>query len=319
MKNSAPVIITIVAPVYGVERYFAQFAESVLGQSYPYIQYIFVNDGCVDSSIDILRSMLESGYQGRKEQVLIIDKENEGLPAARRTGMSYVEGDYVWHMDSDDWIEPDAVKKIADFALKTDADIISFDYFEERKKSGRLCREKGFEVEEKVDYMSRILNHQSCGCFWNKCVKKSLYASSDVVFPVYAYGEDIFVISQLVGNASSMAHLDEALYHYRKDRQFSLSSRKKRECRREIVLNYMKLYELLTERLAGKLQLNRVLDDMLVRIGWYSMLYGFGFWRRSEVVVAGISGISVRAGAELGIPVQLMLKMYAKMKNKLTR
>ena len=82
MKES-PLVLSIIAPIYGVEQYIGKFAESVLSQSYPYIEYIFVNDGTKDNSIEVLESIINEKYAHRREWIKIIHKTNGGLPAAR--------------------------------------------------------------------------------------------------------------------------------------------------------------------------------------------------------------------------------------------
>ena len=69
-----PITISLIAPIYGVERYIAQFAESVLSQSYPHIEYIFVNDGTKDRSMEILQEIIDTKYAHRKPQIKIINK-----------------------------------------------------------------------------------------------------------------------------------------------------------------------------------------------------------------------------------------------------
>ena len=68
--------ISLVAPVYGVEKYIAKFAESVLDQTYQDIQFVFVNDGTKDRSMEILRQLIEERYAHLKQRILIVDKEN---------------------------------------------------------------------------------------------------------------------------------------------------------------------------------------------------------------------------------------------------
>ena len=75
----APLTISLVAPVYGVEKYISRFAESVLGQSYPHIQFIFVNDGTKDRSIELLNELIDSRFQHLRERITIVGKENGGL------------------------------------------------------------------------------------------------------------------------------------------------------------------------------------------------------------------------------------------------
>jgi glycosyltransferase involved in cell wall biosynthesis len=137
---------TIVVPVYGVEKYIRQCAESVLGQSYDAIQFIFVNDGTKDNSMRILGELIEEKFQHLKERILIINKENEGLPAARRDGVERATGDYVLHVDSDDWIELDTVERIAQKAMESDSDIICFKVFKEEAKRTRVRGDRKYTI-----------------------------------------------------------------------------------------------------------------------------------------------------------------------------
>lgn len=115
---------SIIAPIYGVERYIVNCADSLLGQTYDNIQFIFVNDGTKDASIELLSKLIDKKYGALKDRIVIVNKLNGGLPAARRTGMEYATGDYILHVDSDDWVETDMVEKIAAKAVETDSDVI---------------------------------------------------------------------------------------------------------------------------------------------------------------------------------------------------
>ena len=88
-----PLTISLIAPVYGVEKYIARFAESVFCQSYPYIQFVFVNDGTKDASMDVLNAIIKDRFSHLKEQIVIVNQDNAGLPAARRKGNEYATGD----------------------------------------------------------------------------------------------------------------------------------------------------------------------------------------------------------------------------------
>ena len=79
--------ISLVVPIYGVEKYIRQFAESALGQTYQDLQFVFVNDGTKDRSMDILNELIEEKYQHLKSRIVIVNKENQGLPATCSTGL----------------------------------------------------------------------------------------------------------------------------------------------------------------------------------------------------------------------------------------
>ena len=124
MNNS--ISISIIAPIYGVENYIEKFADSVLSQSYQNIEFIFVNDGTKDNSMSVLNGLIDSKFSHLKDKIKIINKQNGGLPAARRTGLDAATSDYVYHVDSDDWLAPDSIKKIVDEIERTSSDIVYF-------------------------------------------------------------------------------------------------------------------------------------------------------------------------------------------------
>ncbi len=92
-------LVSVIVPVYGVEAYIEQCARSILGQTYPALECIFVNDGTPDRSMDILAEVVKD-FPARN--VVIVNKENGGLPHARWSGLEAATGEYVMHVDSDD-------------------------------------------------------------------------------------------------------------------------------------------------------------------------------------------------------------------------
>ena len=301
--------ISLVIPIYGVERFIGRFAESVLGQSYPFIQYVFVNDGTKDSSIQILESLIDSKFSHLRDRIVIVHKENEGLPAARKTGIEYATGDYIWHIDSDDWIEEEAVSKIAECASATDADIIYFNFYKEYPGRSKVKADKDYTADEKSEYQRDMYNHKAHGCVWNKCIKKKLYTDNEVHFPVYPYAEDIFLMSQLVGYAGSIFHLDEPLYHYRKDNPHAITRQNSKKRRREAAINFLSLYEIYRDSEYNPV--SSILDDGFYRAGAYSILYGLGLFKKYPYLSSKIRSAGLRLNGDIWIPVQILLKIYA--------
>ncbi len=314
-----PLTISLVAPVYGVEKYISRFAESVLGQSYPHIQFIFVNDGTKDRSIDLLNGLIDSKYPLLKERIIIVDKENAGLPAARKTGMEYVTGDYVWHIDSDDWIEPDAVKKIAECAVQTGADLIYFNFYKEYAEHTKLKVESDYGIEDKDEYLRAMYNHRSYGCVWNKCVKTDIYRRNDVRFPQFSYAEDTFLMTQIVGYVRSIHHLDEALYHYRKDNPQAITRQNRSKRRTEAVRNSLALYQLYKDVPSDKCPVSVIFDDIFYRSGLYSIMYGLELFNEYPFLSEKIAGASLRCRSDVWIPVQMMLKVYVWIRRMMSR
>lgn len=301
--------ISLVAPVYGVERYIERFAESVLGQSYPNIQFVFVNDGTKDRSIEILEGIIDARYAHLRDRIIIVNKENAGLPAARKTGMEYVTGDFVWHIDSDDWIEDGAVEEIAECAAQTGADIIYFNFYKEYGDRTRMKVDKDYTSAPKSMYQRDMYNHKAHGCVWNKCVRRSLYTDNEVHFSEYSYAEDIFLMSQLVGYAGSIFHLDKALYHYRKDNPRAITRQNSKKRRREAALNFLSLYEIYRD--AEYNPVSAMLDDGFYRAGAYSILYGLGLFDSYPYLADKIKAAGLRRNGDIWIPMQIILKIYA--------
>ena len=85
--------ISLIVPIYGVEQYICQCAESVLAQTFDDIQFIFVNDGTKDRSMELLEALIDERFSHLKERIVIINKENGGLPSARKAGLEVAEGE----------------------------------------------------------------------------------------------------------------------------------------------------------------------------------------------------------------------------------
>ena len=300
---------SVIAPVYGVEKYIAAFAESLFEQTYPDIQFIFVNDGTKDASIDIVRSMLDGKYAHLKDRTIIVDKENEGLPAARRTGMEYADGDYVLHVDSDDWLEKDAIEKIALKAEETQADIIYFDFYKEYDTYRKKDVERDYTAADKLKFISGLHNYRAYGYVWNKCTKRSLYLENPVVFPEKGMHEDIHLNTQLLWYAKSIVHLKEALYHYRRNNPGSISTAKRRLRRHDSAINMMDLFIRYREDLAGS-PISTCYKEILFRTGWLSLRYDFGFFDEFPFLAGEIRKIRPTFRAKTFILCQIVVKVY---------
>ena len=304
---------SIIAPIYGVERYIVNCADSLLGQTYDNIQFIFVNDGTKDASIELLSKLIDKKYGALKDRIVIVNKLNGGLPAARRTGMQYATGDYILHVDSDDWVETDMVEKIAAKAVETDSDVIYFDFFKEYSTRSKLDQEREYTSDSKMKFIWGLFNYKAYGYVWNKCVKRSLYEKNDIRFPSYGMHEDIFLMAQLLYCAESIVHLHAALYHYRRDNPGSISAAKTRNRRRDSAMNMMDLYE----RYMTDLYNSPIRDsygEILLRTGWLSIRYGFGFFEKYPSLAENIRKQPISFKNKTFIIWQLITKIYAFMK-----
>lgn len=119
-------LVSVIIPVYNVEKYLPQCLDSVLAQTYTNIEVICVNDGSPDNSIAILRK-----YESKDKRIRILEIDNHGLSYARNTGTADARGDYIMYLDSDDWIDHDTIEIAVKKAIQSDVDLVLWSYMKE--------------------------------------------------------------------------------------------------------------------------------------------------------------------------------------------
>lgn len=204
------ILVSIVVPIYGVEKFIVQCARSLFEQTYDNIQYIFVNDCTKDNSVISLKEIIEL-YPDRKSQVLIIEKEkNEGLSLARKTGMQYVKGEYVMLLDSDDWVETTMVEQMLNAIVAENTDVVYCDYF---RNSDTQTPINCIELSHTKEYIKNMFLLRAPAQTWNKIYRTELF--DEVEFPVKSMHEDLYINLQVMSYAKSVSHLKQNFYHYR--------------------------------------------------------------------------------------------------------
>ncbi len=302
--------ISLIAPVYGVEKYIAKFAVSVLEQTYQDIQFIFVNDGTKDRSMEILDELIENSYAHLKPRILIINKENGGLPSARKAGLEAAEGQYILFADSDDWLETDAVEKVMAKADETDADMIYFDLVKEYGHRTSYKRERDYTAETKDDFIINMFNYKSFGYTVTKCFKRSLYTDNVIYMPKLGMHEDIYLMSQIIFYAKSLARIPEALYHYRKDNPNSFCSQNGEKRHIASTTNFLDLYEHYRDNLKGS-PIEKVAGSILMRAGQHSIMHGHDFFAEYPYLAEDIRRTRISCRYRTALPMQVLVKIYA--------
>ena len=302
--------ISLIVPIYGVEKYIAKFAESALDQTYQDLQFIFVNDGTKDRSMEILRDLIANRYAHLQSRIVIVDKENGGLPSARKAGLDVAEGEYVLFADSDDWMETDAVEKVMAKADETHADIIYFDLIKEYGNRTSYKREREYTGATKDDFIVNIFNYKSFGYTVTKCFKRRLYTENVIYFPKLGMHEDIYLMSQIIFHAKSLVHIPEALYHYRKDNPDSFCAQDRLKRHVSSTTNLLDLYEHYRENLKGS-PIERVAGSILMRAGQHSIMHGYDFFEKYPYLAGDIRKTRISCRYRTAVPMQVIVKIYA--------
>ena len=214
-KNSP--LISVVVPVYKVERYLKDCIDSLLAQTYRNLEIILVDDGSPDNCPQICDDLAN-----QNEQIRVIHQHNQGLSEARNSGLKASKGTYIVFIDSDDYIEDTFIEKLYNAIEHSNSDIgvCAFYYTsEDGKKDERLYHDpcpryicmNAYEAIQDVFSYPNLLGVTA----WNKMYKTNLFIDNDILYPKGMLHEDEFTTYKLLDNAEKIVYVDEPLYHYR--------------------------------------------------------------------------------------------------------
>ncbi len=208
--------VSVVIPVYRVERYIERCARSLFEQTLEDMEFIFVDDCSKDNSISILKKIIES-YPERKEQVRILyHRQNQGLPLARKTGVEAATGEYIAHCDSDDWVELDAYQKAYELAKINNYDLVIYGYA--RTDGNKIIYNQNPIYNEIANdkhlLVSSLLQGKDLSSLCNKLIRRELYLDKNFVFPTMNMWEDYPCVFQFFNLASRIGTISETFYWY---------------------------------------------------------------------------------------------------------
>lgn len=206
-------LISVIIPIYMVEKYLNKCIDSVINQTYKNLEIILVNDGSKDNCKKICEE-----YAKKDSRIKIINKSNGGLSDARNKGLEVSNGKYIGFVDSDDYISKDMYKNLYENIIKYDADIAICEYIEvnengENIKENKKIIENGVKIYSREEAMYKLLeDNEITNHVWNKLYKSSLF--KDIEFPKGLKFEDIAVMYKLIDKANRVVHISEILYFY---------------------------------------------------------------------------------------------------------
>lgn len=208
--------VSILVPIYGVEKYIEQCVRTLFEQSYNAIEYIFVDDCTKDNSIQILQQVT-SQYPHRKEQVRVIHHEhNKGLGAARHTAFMAATGKYVMHVDSDDLLPLEAVRLLVEAAEQNDSDIVDGGYADWINGTSTTLH---YPIKANQQRYERWLLCQNITSnrIWGRLYRKELL-TAHAIYSIEGidYSEDYAVVARAMFYAKRHT-ISDIVYYYRKD------------------------------------------------------------------------------------------------------
>lgn len=204
--------VSIIVPIYNGEKYLNRCIDSLLNQSYKNNEYIFVNDGSTDNTLNILNK-----YAEKDKRIIIIDKENTGVSDSRNKGMKRATGDYVCFCDCDDMYEENYVETMLNLAIDEDVSLVKCNFKVINKNGQVIDSGKNYFSAEKLNH-EKIINNIIPYCLGGEipCFTYLLMIKKDVLtvkFPTdIAMMEDVVFYINLLLNTKSMYVTDKALY-----------------------------------------------------------------------------------------------------------
>ena len=204
--------VSIIIPVYSVEKYLDKCLDSVVNQTYTNLEIILVDDGSPDNC-----PAMCDAWKSRDPRIHVIHQKNGGLSVARNEGMKLATGEFIGFVDSDDWIERNMVERLLSALLETDADIATCCFQQEREGS-KDNKEYRKSLERKLLSSDEALKLLFLGkrfiqnVVWNKLYRRAVI--SDLLFLVGKLYEDGLWTAKALGNARKIVSIDYPLYHY---------------------------------------------------------------------------------------------------------
>lgn len=207
-------LISIIIPVYNVEKYLSRCLESVINQTYKNIEIILVDDGSPDNC-----GIICDEYASKDDRIIVIHKSNAGVSCARNDGIEAAKGDYICFVDSDDYISPGYIKTLYMALIENNADIVTCDYYR--------CVENKLVEEVSTEFPFAVI-HNDCQLFydksiiefraqvpWNKMFKANIIKKNDIRFlSGIPLGEDNLFVIEYIAYAEIACFIEEKLYIY---------------------------------------------------------------------------------------------------------
>lgn len=236
--------ISILVPIYNVERYLPQCLDSLINQTFTDLEIICINDGSTDHSLDIIKE-----YQAKDPRIVLLDKPNSGYGDSMNQGLKKAKGEYIGILESDDWLELDAYEKLYQLAEARKPDVVKANYFAE--KNGKSTKITAIDPQDS----NKILNPRQnpeifrlAPTIWTAIYRRSFLKKNRIDFlptPGASYQDTGFNF-KVWAEAESVILTSDAFVHYRLDNiNSSVNNPGKMRC---VVDEYIEIETYLTER-----------------------------------------------------------------------
>ena len=262
--------ISVIVPVYNVEKYIRRCLTSIQQQSLSDIEIVIVNDGTPDDSMAIVRELAQLD-----DRIKILEHEkNMGLMWTRRTGYLAATGDYITFCDSDDYLPQDALESLYKKAIETGADIVSGNYTYVTASGKKVLKRNKLPYGNKpLDVYKALLCHDMQHSLWGKLFKRSLLHDNDYQSYEHATnGEDGCLLYQIVKHVNEVVQIDKSVYYYVQNSESSSQRRYDENAVRSMCLSLATKVEMTSQYP----QLHSILDKHITNYLCELIAKGYG-------------------------------------------
>lgn len=200
-------MVSIIVPVYNVEKYLERCVDSIINQTYKELEIILVDDGATDSSPELCEQ-----FAKKDARIQVIHKKNGGLSDARNAGIPYASGEFLYFCDSDDYIEKNLIKDCVAKITEENADLLIFDFYRVQNGTTSICTEKIPEKTFTLDEIPEVLLTSPSAC--NKFFRTEFLKNSEILFPFGRLYEDLGTLPKLYQKAKKISYLKKPYYYY---------------------------------------------------------------------------------------------------------
>ncbi len=216
-------LVSVIIPIYNVEKYLAESLERVINQTYKNLEIILLNDGSTDNSLNICND-----YKAKDNRIKVIDKANTGQGDTRNKGIELASGKYIYFADSDDLIDYELIETAVNGIEKNNSDVFIFNYYHvyEKDDGSRVnLEERNFIAgrytldtdDKKLKYITNNYLNYGCGFeVWDRLYKADIIKKNNIKFPVFrpVIAEDVCFNLFYLMNTHKLEVTNKRLYYY---------------------------------------------------------------------------------------------------------
>lgn len=210
-------IVSIIIPIYNVEKYIEQCLYSIVKQTYRNFEVIIIDDGSNDKSLEIARKIIENC---KDIKFILIKQKNQGVSIARNNALKKANGEYILFVDPDDYLEYRCIEVLVKKSKQTNADIVLYNYRKVVEFENNRIFSMRFNLDKNKIYNGKqiaemMLEGKMDGYLWNKLFKKNNLINNEFIFEINRYVQDWFPVFKEIYNSKRIVFTEDELYYYR--------------------------------------------------------------------------------------------------------